>query len=162
MRHVAALIACLAVTGCAGPRGEHYTVAIDPAMAEETPVILAALDDWSGNTAVTFTTVIAACPGLKDGLICIVRDDGGVTARGVTAGGLRTLAYTHVDSAIDGGIVHLDLSHPTWPMQTIAAHEIGHAMGLQHTGPGAIMSVDLPHASLTVTSEDAAQWRSLR
>ncbi len=80
MRHVAALIACLAVTGCAGQRGEHYTVAIDPAMAEETPVILAALDDWRGHVGVTFTTVISGCPGLKDGLICIGRDDVGVQA----------------------------------------------------------------------------------
>jgi hypothetical protein len=45
--------------------------------------------------------------------------------------------------------------------QRVIAHELGHAMGLQHTGPGTLMYPAANGGAMTVQPTDAAQWRTV-
>jgi hypothetical protein len=46
--------------------------------------------------------------------------------------------------------------------QRLIAHELGHAMGLLHTGPGTLMYPYASGGAMTVTPADVAQWYAVR
>jgi hypothetical protein len=164
----------LAVTaplhGCGGI-GDSYAVYVDPrfGVGEEAKIV-AALDSWEAAVPVHFTVVIGSCSGIHEGEICThastrseiaakqTQPDG--TGLGLT---LRETTWGHV---VDGGEVFIDV--PTVEdsyaddFQRIVAHEIGHAMQLEHDAPGNLMSAIATNDAPTPTCADDGEWYSVR
>lgn len=152
--------------GCAPHYGDTYEVRIDPTFtAEQTQKVLAAMDDWSLRTPVWLTSEIANCSGLYEHIVCVhSTDHAGVVAHSYDN---HSLGVTVLQDNIDGAEIWVDA--PILTQQT-AGHELGHAMGLQHWGPGTgtpttepvIMAPNSRDASPVVTCNDVMQWYSVR
>jgi hypothetical protein len=167
----AAIAAALAfLYGCGG-LGDSYDVRVDPRFTQDQQgTIVAALDSWEAAVPVHFTTSIEPCSGVHGGTICVHASDSATIAAnqqqpdgtgvGLT---LREKSWGHV---VDGGEVFIDV--PTVEegyaedFQRIVAHEIGHAMQLDHNAPGNLMAAWATEDAPTPTCTDAAQWFDVR
>lgn len=157
--------------GCGGI-GNTYLVQVDPAFTQdEQASISAALDSWEAAVPAHFSMVIASCSGVHGGTICIHASDSATIAAnqsqvdGIGVGlTIRKSSWGHT---IDGGEVFIDV--PTIEgdgygadFQRIIAHEVGHAMQLEHNAPNNLMAPMATEDAPTPTCTDAAQWYALR
>jgi hypothetical protein len=165
MTRLIAAAALLSIAGCSAHPGTSYTVRVDPGFTpSQTEAVLAATADWSAKVPVSLTVEIGDCSGLTDHQI-YVRSSDHDEIMAITGDGAR-LAYTHISSHVDGGIVYLDV----WgigasDLQGIAAHEMGHAMGLEHWSSDAPLLMcghSGPAWARTVQVGDTQQWYSVR
>jgi hypothetical protein len=165
-----ALLIALSLQGCGG-LGDTYIVQVDPRFTQDEQVtIVAALDSWEAAVPVHFATEIAPCSGIHGGAICVHASDSATIAAnqsqpdgtgvGLT---LRERSWGHV---VDGGEVFIDVAtieqSYAADFQRIAAHEIGHAMQLDHNAPGNLMSAMATEDAPTPTCTDDAQWYEAR
>lgn len=177
----AAALLTLAGCGQVGPvnRLLTYTVSVDPELTENDgvslissdvlPMIAAAADAWE-----------AAVPGLhlhlavrecteQPGEVCIWRAtpaqeqsiDGAVGATDLGMTGATPWAGTGIYLLVDS--MRLQVNHQStyeWPTfaTVVAAHEIGHAMGLAHIGPGNLMAPEINETSPTPTCSDVQEF----
>jgi predicted Zn-dependent protease len=165
MTRLIATAAILSVAGCSAHPGTSYTVRVDPGLTPaQTEAVLAAVSDWSAKVPVRLEVQMGDCPGLTDLEICVRASELDEILQ-ITGDGAR-LAYTHVSSHVDGGIVYLDV----WgigsnDLQGITAHELGHAMGLEHWSSSVPLLMSA-HSGTgwahTVQVEDEQQWYSVR
>jgi hypothetical protein len=158
------------VQGCGG-LGASYVVQIDPRFTqEEQAKIVAALDSWEAAVPVHFVAEVETCSGIHGEAICIHASDSATIASKQsepdgTGVGL-TLRERSWGRIVDGGEVFVDV--PTVEesyaedFQRVAAHEIGHAMQLDHNAPGDLMAAWATEDAPTPTCTDAAQWYALR
>lgn len=158
-----ALIACLALIqllwGCArADIRDEYDVTVESSFSTaDQASIIAGLDDWQAKVPVRLhVTIGLSCPP-GDGQICIqnvsahtAEEQAGRPVSGDTDPG---------DGAIWLDTVLVDSYHD---VQMVSAHEVGHAMGLVHEGPGNLMSPGAKTAVPRVTCNDAAQWYQVR
>jgi hypothetical protein len=160
---VAVLAATVVLTGCGVPPSDRYAVYVDSAMtAAQSEAVLAAVDDWCSRVPVYVTVNVAPCKEANDREIrfCtathgdLERLDGSVSA--------TTLADTL------GTTVYLDVvTIPENDLQGVAAHEMGHAMGLVHWSGSAEQPLLMNPAqddrwSRSVACGDAQQWYYVR
>jgi hypothetical protein len=171
---VSIALAMLTTTdACAAPRlGSEYTLYIDPGFSlSQQDVIVTVAADWEEHVPVHFFPVVAKCSGVNDGIICVhaatreqikkvnpaasnyTRYINGAGHRGDTGGWFGR----------DGGECFIDAGQPDIYFQPSVAHELGHAMGLEHQpDKGTVMYPGLDGISAWVTTEDAEQWRAIR
>lgn len=143
----------------AGCVGSAYVVHPDPGF---TPTVLdaahAAAADWESRVPVRITFADGPCPAeRKDGMICLhpIESIPMLPWEPGTLVGLTV--YTEV------WLAEPILERDSFPLvQRVIAHEMGHSMGLQHTGPGTLMYPYGDKGSLTVTDADVKQWKLLR
>jgi hypothetical protein len=159
------------VAPACGGIGSSYAVHVDPRFTvDEQAAIVAALESWEVAVPVHFTMEIGSCSGVHGGTICIhVSDAEEIAAkqsqRDGTGVGL-TLRQTSWGHVIDGGEVFIDV--PTVEasyaddFQRIVAHEIGHAMQLEHNAPGHLMAAIATQDAPVPTCTDSAQWYEAR
>lgn len=92
-----------------------------------------------------------------------------ITVRAMTDAALQTYDSNSGDAHVLGGTLRLDSADDAWISLDAAAgnqlqaaeHEIGHAMGLEHTSTG-VMCKDSECASPSVTAVDVAQFLATR
>ena len=167
-----ALAAIPSALGCGGI-GNTYLVEADPAFTQdEQASIAAALDSWEAAVPAHLTMQIASCSGVQGGTICIHASDAATIAANNqsqldgTGVGL-TLRKSSWGHTVDGGEVFIDV--PTIEQkgfaadfQRIIAHEVGHAMQLEHNAPNNLMAPMATEDAPTPTCTDASQWYALR
>jgi hypothetical protein len=165
------LALALLMSGCGGGIGDAYTVFVDPAFShEEQAKVVAAVDSWQAAVPVYFAVVIGTCSGVHDETICthasnhdeVAAKQGAIDGIGVGIT-MRENTWGH---EVDGGEVFIDV--PTVEagyaddFQRIVAHEIGHAMQLEHDAFGNLMSPMATEDAPTPTCTDDAEWYAAR
>jgi hypothetical protein len=155
----------LLLAGCSYRPPNSYAVDIDPSftVAEQQSIVSAA-DAWSAAIPqLELRTGLSACHTESDNTICIspshalvaagpYGDALGGTAYEISAGGkARTTLY-----------VDLVAAQTRVTLETVAAHELGHAMWLHHSGPGSLMCSDTGCMAHGPTAADVEQWKAVR
>jgi hypothetical protein len=167
---VLAFVVALFLQGCGG-LGDSYVVQVDPRFTQdEQATIVAALGSWEAAVPVHFVAEIEACSGVHGGTICVHASDSATLAAMQSEPDGTGVGLTHREKswghAVDGGEVFLDVAtvEEYYPadFQRIAAHEIGHAMQLDHNAPGNLMAAWATEDAPTPTCTDDAQWFELR
>ncbi len=161
----------MALLPACGGLGNSYVVQVDPSFtADEQAEVLAALDSWEAAVPVHFTAVVASCSGISAGIICThASNHAEIEARQSVSDGvgigltLREQSWGHV---VDGGEVFVDVptieASYTEDFQRLVAHEIGHAMQLEHDGRGNLMAAMATDDAPTPTCVDAGEWYAVR
>jgi hypothetical protein len=165
----ALLVALVALVGCSGTRrGSTYSVLIDPAFTSaQAEMIVEAAQEWADGTGATMVPVISPCHGMRDATICMVAvtSQAALYAAGADQGDPAVgHTQTHRDwvDFVDGGISLIDTVDGAAYIRPIAAHEMGHAMGLGHLpNPDALMYRGV-QAKSHVTDMDVAEWHAVR
>lgn len=184
-------LAFIACVSCAQP-GEFYNVAIDPLFTiDERQSVISALHDWETKTKhiLYFNYYIANCSGVHNKFICIHK----ATIEQLDSSFNKydpkdqsedkdILGYTHskrglCEPGVSGGIDGID-GGEIWmsvdkiadfafkcadPLRAVAAHEVGHAMGLIHIKNVQCIMYPVIFATDEVSfSCDINQWAEIR
>jgi hypothetical protein len=153
-----ALAAACILIGCNPAPGHDYELVIDSAVStEEAASITDAVFEWAAilDGRLKMTVAIGRCRGV-DREICVHL---ATESQIVSLGGLPSAVGRTLRSDIsDRADVYLRDTAGTRAI----AHEIGHAMGLEHTQTGTLMCSDRGCAAWVPTCDDVAQWGAVR
>jgi hypothetical protein len=160
-------LACAVALLCCGrgAPGDSYVVLVDPAFSpDEREMVIEAISSWEAAVPVHLSARIAECAGIHDGTICTHASTSDQIAAMHATDGVG-LGVTLRDSA-DGGEVFIDVAtveaQYKGDFQRIVAHEIGHAMHLDHGPAGNLMAALVADDAPTPTCADAAAWYEAR
>ncbi len=143
-----------------------YAVSIDPAFAtNEIDAVSAGLESWSQAVPqLRLTFAIATCDTPAAGQVCLHPEFAppdnpsdevvGTTYRGASGSGTVLIYVARIESIAPDGMMALT--------QQTVEHELGHAMGLQHTAAGTLMAADVGDQAQDVTPADVAQFWAVR
>jgi hypothetical protein len=146
------LASTCAACGAVAP-SSHYSVTLSPQLsAADVETTYEAIEAWQFalDGKLSADVSIGSC-GDADHSICVEPGDAS-DVTGAEIGSTTRWAET------DHAIVYL---MPGSGVRT-ATHEVGHAMGLIHTGEGSVMCKDTGCASDAPTAIDVAQWEASR
>jgi predicted Zn-dependent protease len=172
MRTSVLLGASLLLGGCFNPSDypTRYQVYIDPAFGSQVNDVVQSLTAWEDSAGVRFDLTLAditcdaSCGATitlhPDTLADIVRKQGSPNAIGTTQVWGNDLGVGHWEQTYYPGWANV-YTTPTFTQQTLL-HEIGHAMGLVHSGAGSLMCANTGCAAEGITGEDINQYRTLR
>jgi hypothetical protein len=160
------LLLALALTSsaCSSKPTMDYDVTVDPAFSPaETDAVIAGVEDWGRSIPeLQLTYKIASCDSPSSCQVCFhPQHDAPDPTHDV-------VGSTFPGSVDDSTVwIYVDRIQATgWDVSSLieqtTAHEMGHAVGLHHTGPGTLMAADVPDQAHGVTSADVSQFWSVR
>jgi hypothetical protein len=144
-----------------------YAVTIEGFTDEQAKVVVEACRIWESSVADParlrlFVNVNVPCDMGHDDAICIdasstaeLKDDPKFERYGVTYHRRRDV---QPQASIDPMGSMIFLATDTNDLRQTAEHELGHALGLVHTGPGTVMAPEVQEAAPDVTDADVAQF----
>lgn len=163
-----------AFIGCAN-YSDGYEINISPKFStDQIDTITSAAQSWlnavNDPRQLKFTAVIRECDvgnTNRDHVICIFPESQEMTDMRCIASeahGLYPIGCTHRSDFSDTANISIskDIITDNAQLLMVSAHEIGHAMGLSHTGAGTIMCSSVGCTSLAPTCKDVNQYVSLR
>jgi hypothetical protein len=169
--------AVLGGPGCVS-YGTSFTYSFDPRFApDEKAAIVAAMNDWSeavleGSAASPLSFVEdPTASGEGSNQIRFVASTGAEMEARRPNAPRGLLGWNEVVDAREGSSwvwFALDRLQGSWGstnlalLSQIAEHEVGHSLGLQHTGPGTIMCGNVGCMAVAVECQDVAQYSALR
>jgi hypothetical protein len=156
----------LAMTSCAGAPSS-YSVVIDGFTPEQTMVVVEACRTWERAVADPsrlrlFINVDMPCDLGHDDAICVlpttmaeIAEGNGVERFGVT---YHRRQDVQPQATVDplGSLIYV--ATDTGDVKQTSEHELGHALGLVHTGPGTLMAPYVQEAARDVTPADVEQF----
>jgi predicted Zn-dependent protease len=164
MKFFTLLTAAVLLTGCQFKFGSHYQVKIDPNFsADQQDQVFHSIEKWQdvSSNSVTFNTVIASCN--------IANDKNEICVHASSQAQINSLSgtdnysgYTEAEGNNSDVYIPLDTLQPGAIFLTTIEHELGHALGLVHTGKGTVMCASSTCAAPEVTCADIQQYDSLR
>ena len=162
MKSIFLAIIILAIMGCVCPPAEHYTLNIDP-QADETlqQSAISAINAWEEKLGknVMFDVRIADCNG-NDHEIC-VHFESLVDIRKQNTSNEIIIGYTTYYFGRDSADVYIPNDWDNKLVEDIT-HELGHAMGMNHTQAGTVMCWNASCASDGPSCGDIVQWTTMR
>ena len=163
------ILLCFA-TSCGG-LSNHYDVKIDPSFSPEQRANVAqALYAWTQAVPeLSFSISMEDCPvTIKSDQICIINTSLAYVKQREQS---DALAFTWTNNVDQNSECYIPTDDPISQDQAaqveIITHELGHALGLSHTGPGTIMCVSAWEegtgcGSEFITCQDVGQYKILR
>jgi hypothetical protein len=158
LKVVAKLALLLGIAGCANP-GRTYRVVINPNFSyDQQWAIMNAAQEWRDavGPALVLGLEVARCEVSDDPEVICVHD---IVENGhACAWDAQSLGCT-----VEEDVVLDTLDENSWTLTHLAAHELGHAMGLGHMpDPCSMMFPTISSCSGTVTQRDVWQWWNVR
>ena len=142
----------LALIGCAAP-ADHYAVRIEPGLLGRVAPELA---QWSAHTDATFDTMTSSADcGTVHCFTVREVDTQAELSEGALGGACNGGGCTVRNPFDDSSEIRLWRGH--WNRWTVL-HEVGHALGLAHSGGYTVMQADYNIASPTITCADETAY----
>jgi hypothetical protein len=164
LRVVMLLATALSSSACVAAPAMAYSVTWDPSFtSDQLDALISGVADWQAAVpGLRVASSIGSCASPSSDQVCVHPEhappDPAHDVVGTTYPG---------DSDESTILIYVDRIQATgWEVESLIrqtmAHEMGHALGLRHTGRGTLMAPEVPDQAHSVTPADVQQFWAVR
>lgn len=125
-------------------------------------IATSAANDWQRITGLTLTWIPTAPQDCPNCIFVVPSTTSQLTETCISSEHTVTGCTYALPYITDSSILMIAMDQSDDMMGYTWRHELGHAMGLLHTGPGTVMHPHFSEAAHVVTNSDIEQWKERR